>query len=62
MTTTTQSRQDSIDRGLIRQELRRTVWLDLVVILHLVALAGAGLMFCLNRRGVRPAPRIDTLW
>lgn len=62
VTTTTQARQDSIDRGLIRQELRRTIWLDLVVFLHLVALAGAGLMFWINRRASRPAPRIDALW
>jgi hypothetical protein len=62
VTTTTQARHDAIDRGLIRQELRRTIWLDLVVFLHLVALAGAGLMFWINRRGSRPAPRIDTLW
>jgi hypothetical protein len=62
VTTTQQARQDDIDRGLVRQKLRRTIWLDLVVFLHLVALAGAGLMFCLNRRGSRPAPRIDTLW
>jgi hypothetical protein len=62
VTTTTQARQDAIDRGLVRQELRRTIWLDLVVFLHLVALAGAGLMFWINRRGSRPAPRLDTLW
>ncbi len=60
--TTPQLRQDAIERGLARQELRQTIWLDLVVFLHLVALAGAGLMFCINRRGARPAPRIDTLW
>jgi hypothetical protein len=62
VTTTQQARQDDIDRGLVRQKLRQTIWLDLVVFLHLVALAGAGLMFCINRRGARPAPRIDTLW
>jgi hypothetical protein len=62
VTTTTQARQDAIDRGLVRQELRRTIWLDLVVFLHLVALADAGLMFWINRRGARPAPRFDTLW
>jgi hypothetical protein len=62
VTTTQQARQDDIDRGLARQKLRQTIWLDLVVVLHLLALAGAGLMFCINRRGARPAPRIDTLW
>jgi hypothetical protein len=62
VTTTAQARQDEIARGLVRQELRTTIWLDLVVILHLLALAGAGLMFWLNRRGARPAPRVDTLW
>jgi hypothetical protein len=62
VTTTQQARLDDIDRGLARQKLRKTIWLDLVVVLHLLALAGAGLMFCINRRGVRPAPRVDTLW
>jgi hypothetical protein len=62
VTTTQQTRQDDIDRGLARQKLRQTIWLDLVVVFHLLALAGAGLMFCINRRGARPAPRIDTLW
>jgi len=59
---TKQVRQDAIMRGLTRQSLQRTIWLDLVVFLHLVALAGAGLMFWINRRGSRPAPRVDTLW
>ena len=58
VTTTTQARQDEIVRGLVRQELRTTVWLDLVVILHLLVLVGAGLMFWLNRRGARPAPAL----
>ena len=61
-TTTPEARQDAVMRGLAQQELQRTIWLDLVVFLHLVALAGAGLMFCINRRGARPAPRIDMLW
>jgi len=60
--TTPQQREDAIDHGKARQEVSRTVWLDLVVILSILAVIGAALMFCLNRRGTRPAPRIDTLW
>jgi hypothetical protein len=62
VTGTKEAKEDAIDRGLVRQKLRQTIWLDLVVFLHLVALASAGLMFWINRRGSRPAPRLDTLW
>ena len=61
-TTTPEARSDAIDEGLARQAVSRTVWLDLVVILSILAVVAAALMFCLNRRGTRPAPRIDTLW
>lgn len=40
-----------------------TVWLRSTVCLHLIALIGLGLEFCLLRRGPnRPMPRIDVLW
>lgn len=61
-TTTPQARQDAIAKGEARRAVSRTIWLDLVVFFHLLAIAAAGLMFCLNRRGGRPAPRIDMLW
>ncbi len=57
-----EQRSDAIERGRARQDVSRTVWLDLVVLFSILAVAGAGLMFCLNRRGTRPAPRIDMLW
>ena len=60
--TTPEQRKDAIDRGRARQEVSRTVWLDLVLLFSILAVIGAALMFCLNRRGARPAPRVDTLW
>jgi hypothetical protein len=39
----------------------RTVWLDLAVLCHVAAVAGAGLDLWLHRRGTRPPPRIDFL-
>jgi hypothetical protein len=44
------------------KETARTVGLRLVVVLHLVAIAGAALMFWIGQRGNRPLPRIDVLW
>ena len=53
-TTTPEARKDAIDHGIARQAVSRTVWLDLVVLFSILAVAGAALMFCLNRRGTRP--------
>jgi hypothetical protein len=41
---------------------RRTFVFRLVVILHLLAIAGLGLEYWLDRRGHRPAPRLDVMW
>jgi hypothetical protein len=42
--------------------LRPTSWLRLAVCCHLLALAGLGLDFWLQRRGPRPLPRLDLSW
>ena len=60
--TTPQARAIAIERGVVRQAVSRTIWLDLVVFFHILAILAAGMMFWLNRRGGRPAPRIDLLW
>jgi len=40
-----------------------TIWLRGAVCLHLIALVGIGLEYCLLRRGTdKPIPRIDVLW
>ncbi len=39
----------------------RTLWLELVVLFLILAVLGAGLTFWVQRRGARPAPRIDLL-
>jgi hypothetical protein len=60
--TTLDNKSDAIERGLGRQAVSRTMWLDLVVILSILAVLSAGLMFWLTRRGGRPAPQITVLW
>ncbi len=42
--------------------LRTTPWLRLAVYAHLIALAGVGLDFWLQRRGTRPPPRLEVSW
>jgi hypothetical protein len=42
--------------------LRRTLWLDLVVVLQVVAIAGAALDYWLSRRPNRPLPKIEISW
>lgn len=39
-------------------ELQTTVWLTLAVVLHVTAVAAAGLRFWLYRRGTKPLPRV----
>jgi hypothetical protein len=60
--TTQEVREEAIGRGMIHQQLCRTYALNLVVLCHILAIAGAGLTFWVQRRGARPAPRIDSLW
>lgn len=45
-----------------RFQLHRTVWLDAAVVLQLLALAGAGLEWWLERRRNRPLPRLEVMW
>ena len=40
-------------------ELQTTVWLTLAVVLHVTAVAAAGLRFWLYRRGTKPLPRVS---
>jgi hypothetical protein len=49
-------------RGEKRAWITRTVWLNLAVFFHVLAILGAAVMFWLNRRGARPAPQINMLW
>jgi hypothetical protein len=51
-----------VAKGVIRESVKYTFWLKLVVLLHLVAVVSALLMFWVDRRGPsRPLPRIDLL-
>lgn len=50
------------NRDVAQATLVRTFWLDMVVLLSLVALAGAGLDACLQFRGNRLPPRLDVMW
>ena len=59
--TTPQARTMAIEHGVVHQQVSRTIWLDLVVLFQILAVLGAGLTFWVNRRGGRPAPRIDLL-
>jgi hypothetical protein len=62
VSSTEDQRSDAIERGEARRQVSWTIWLDLVVLFHIVAIAGAGLMFWVSRRGGRPAARMDLLW
>jgi hypothetical protein len=59
-----QLEQERIKRALelSRLNLSRTFWLHCAVWLHLLALAGAGLELCLERRGARPLPQLEAYW
>jgi len=48
------------NRGIMLGYLRRTIWLKIVVVLHLLAIVSAGLMYWLTQRGPsRPLPKIE---
>ncbi len=52
-----------VHRGEFLNMLRQTVWLRLVVLLHLVAILGSLLMFWTERRGtLHPLPRLELRW
>ena len=46
-------------KGQASEVVTRTVYLKIIIALHLAAIAGAGLMLALERRGNRPPARID---
>jgi hypothetical protein len=54
--------QARVDRGKDLAADQRTLWLRLSVVLHLLAIASAGLVYCIDRRGPRPLPKIELLW
>lgn len=50
-------------RGELLDMLHHTIWLRLVVLLHLVAIVSSALMFWLNQRGThRPLPKFELRW
>ena len=50
-------------RGEMLEWLQRTLWLKLVVLLHIVATASAALVYWIEKRGPsRPLPRIELMW
>jgi hypothetical protein len=61
---TTQERKEAdAKRGELLERLRHTSWLRVVVLLHLMAIAGSALMFWIDRRGaLRPLPRWELKW
>ncbi|HZT81901.1 MAG TPA: hypothetical protein VFA26_16870 [Gemmataceae bacterium] len=55
--------KDPINLTFAQVSVQRTAWVKLVLLLHLLALVGAGLDLCLLLRGSnRPSPRVDLLW
>ncbi len=54
------ARRIAVERGLVHQMVSRTIWLDLVVVLQVLAIIGAVLTFLVNRRVQSPL-RIDLL-
>ena len=61
---TTQERKlNEAQRGELLEMMRHTVWLRLVVLLHLIAIVSAVLMFWINQRGThRPLPKLELRW
>ncbi len=60
---TLQKKKEEVDRGHYLEALVHTVWLRLVILLHLVAIASAALMFWIAQRGThRPLPKLELLW
>jgi hypothetical protein len=60
---TPQKKKEEVDRGHYYEALVHTVWLRLVILLHLVAIAAAALMFWISQRGThRPMPKLELLW
>jgi hypothetical protein len=58
--TTPEIKVQKADQGMAKSALHYTWALELVILLHIVAVISSALMFWLDRRGPhRPLPRID---
>ncbi|MFQ3593097.1 MAG: hypothetical protein SNJ82_07890, partial [Gemmataceae bacterium] len=54
------SKKKQVLRGRIIQQVKRTTWFNLVVLLHLVAAVAAGLVYWIEKRGPgKPLPRLE---
>jgi hypothetical protein len=61
--TSQQRKEAEADRGKLLEQLQHTLWLRLVVLLHLLAVVFAVLMFWIDRRGThRPLPKLELRW
>ena len=61
--TTQQKKESDAERGELLERLTHTVWLRLVILLHLVAIVCAALMFWINQRDThRPLPKLELMW
>ncbi len=61
--TTPERKLANATRGELLERLRHTVWLRLVVLLHLIAIVSSVLLFWLDQRGAhRPLPRMELKW
>jgi len=61
--TTQQRKETEVERGKLLEVLTHTIWLRLVIVLHLVAIVSAVLMFWVAQRGThRPLPKLELLW
>jgi len=49
-------------RGFIKETVRRTIWLDLVVFLLVLTLMCSLVLFWIDFRGNKPLPRVDVIW
>lgn len=60
--TTAEQKRADIVRGTALAALSRTKALQLVVVLHLLAIASAALVYWLEQRGNRPLPKLELVW
>ncbi len=61
--TTQQKKEGDAERGELLERLTHTIWLRLVIVLHLVAIVCAALMFWISQRGThRPLPKLELMW
>lgn len=60
--TTKEQKETEVARGMALSNLHRTLWLRLVVVLHLLAIAASSLVYCLHQRGSRPLPKVELVW